>query len=760
MLKTKIGAVEKLKLNPLDLLPQDDIREKIIDLLLKGVPRYNRSEPFAHLEKLYNELTDASVENVKVVVFGGGTGLSNLIGGDSRLKTWGDNPFSGLKEIFPKTKSVVCITDNGGSTGELLKDLPLIAIGDIRHVLLSSIQKKRLVEKYSLNENEAIRITSVLADIFNYRYEGKLKDAVHLLAHMSSLDTFPRDLKTFLSDKIELLFSDPRLDQIITRGQCLGNLIIISTIYSKIPSHIDNQSLANNQRLFWDPILNGLNQLCKYLGVGEDGVLPCSPTPAQLRIQYSNGLEAVGEHKLTVSRRGFPVSSVFVDYFDDIKVYKNVIKHIEEADIIVLAPGSLYSSIIPVLKVPEMASSIRSNKKALKVLVSNLWVQTGETDISVTDPERKFYVSDMIKAYEKNIPGGIDDLFNEVLCISLKDIPASVLQNYAVEEKIPIYLDKDKLRLRGYHPIECGVYSTESLKDRGVIQHDPGTLAQAIKGLYLVQDLSEKDKEQGGCTKGKSKESFFKNTKSRYTLPCERYECIKEKLSEIEISCVGDTGGVSTKKIQRLIQSIFWNHPVIPPSHLNYFTGIQIISRELWERDQKWDNVFSFYDPEDGIIKIRAEQGDFTLKFEIGFLIALGESLLGNYALNKSMRDVAIDSFTIGRVYELQLRPKDERSCYFSDKELNLFLTLTRMHNKGGGESYSRLINANEGFTPPGLFMGLMYAWYIDNRFATHIEYKMSILRIGQTDLIPEQMKMVRRRKKMINFYKEIVFSY
>ena len=55
--------------------------------------------------------------------------------------------------------------------------------------------------------------------------------------------------------------------------------------------------------------------------------------------------------------------------------------------------------------------------------------------------------------------------------------------------------------------------------------------------------------------------------------------------------------------------------------------------------------------------------------------------------------------------------------------------------------------------------MGLMYAWYIDNRLATHIEYKMSVMKIDPSDLIPEQLRMVKRRKEMIRFFKNIVFS-
>ncbi len=55
--------------------------------------------------------------------------------------------------------------------------------------------------------------------------------------------------------------------------------------------------------------------------------------------------------------------------------------------------------------------------------------------------------------------------------------------------------------------------------------------------------------------------------------------------------------------------------------------------------------------------------------------------------------------------------------------------------------------------------MGLIYAWYLENRLASHIEYKMSVMQINQTDLIPEQLKMFLRREKMIAFFREVVFS-
>ncbi|NNF46899.1 MAG: YvcK family protein, partial [Desulfofustis sp.] len=72
---------------------------------------------------------------------------------------------------------------------------------------------------------------------------------------------------------------------------------------------------------------------------------------------------------------------------------------------------------------------------------------------------------------------------------------------------------------------------------------------------------------------------------------------------------------------------------------------------------------------------------------------------------------------------------------------------------------FTRTVNGKEGFTPPGLLLGLMYAWYLDNRFATHIEYKMSILKVRPTHLIPEQKKMRSRRERLIDFLRESVFG-
>lgn len=759
MISEKLQSIMEVKLSPLDLLPQQDLREKILDLVLGGVPAGAHGPAKIHLQSLREELLTKSVEDVKVIVFGGGTGLSNIIGGDSRLASWSQKPFIGLKEIFPRTRSVVCITDNGGSTGELLKDLPIIAVGDMRHVLLSSIQLVNLQTRYHIDANEAAEVAAILSDVFNWRYIGPLvRNRPDLLTIEEKLNYLPRSFAQFLKSLLNYLFSDHRLAATLQRSHCLGNLLLAAIVYREIDQSKTNTDLAHNQSLVHRALFSGLNTMAQAIGAGDRAVLPCTSTPAQLRVLYTNGVEIVGEHKLSEARRGFPVESVEVDYCDTVRIYEEVLEDIRNADIVILAPGSLYSSIIPVFKVPGLADAVRNNKKALKVLISNLWVQAGETDLSIADPERKFHVSDMIRAYEKNIPGGTKDLFNEVLCISLKDIPASVLQRYAVEGKIPIFLDRDKLTRHNYIPVECGVYSLDALGERGVIQHDPDTLALAIKGLYNGRscfcDILEKSDIET-----ESQPSTHRFPKSNRIQPFQRYLGIIDRLKNLRVEFIGDKDQINEQHLKSTIADILVDHPVIPLSHLDYFECLHCVDRQHWHRDQQWDNVFSFFDPEDRCIKIRGDQVTNRLHLEVALMIALGESLLGNYAETKMMKKVEIDHVHLGRVYHLFLKKKEDRICFFSQEQLCTFLFLSRMCSTKDENHYTRLINNYEGFTPPGLLMGLMYAWYVDNRFATHIEYKMSVMKINQTNLIPEQLKMVDRRRKMIEFFKEVVFK-
>ncbi|AGF79699.1 hypothetical protein UWK_03172 [Desulfocapsa sulfexigens DSM 10523] len=757
-----LKQIDRKALSPLDLLPHTDIREKLVELVLAGVPDGLPPETATDLQRVKNSLNQEPVSHLNVVVFGGGTGLSTIIGGDSRAESWVNDPFQGLKALFPKTRSIVCITDDGGSTGELLKDLPLIALGDIRHVLLSSIQLARLQEYYSLTEIEAAQCVKILARVFNHRFSEKPTSNTKLLHDcglIGDADTvLPAAIFGSLERIIHKLFVDPRLQVTLNRPHCLGNLILVSSIYEQIPAHFTNAALISEPDLIRQNIHRGIASLCTILGADEHAVMPCTYVPAELSLRYTNGVQVTGEHKSSEARRGYPVDTVLINFCAEPEVSDDVLGLIHNADIMIMAPGSLYSSLVPIFQVPKIAEAVKNNRKALKILVSNLWVQAGETDISIYNPERKFLLSDLLKAYERNIPGGTGGLFDKVLCLSLKDVPATVIQNYAVEGKIPIYLDRDEVREQGIIPLECGIYSRTALRDDGVIRHDPKQFALVVRTLWAIASTLPVPLVSG------SRKSQVVDPKRKYLtsmqVPCLRYTKINEYLSGLRIE-LSRNSHKKVDAIKQTLREILWTHKDIPMEHLLFVKGIQCIADKKWKRNQNWDKVFSFYDPEDCMVKIRQDQFSSNVDFEIAFLVALGQGLLGNYAARKEIRPLVSGKSSLGKAYHLYLKPFSERVCYFSDEALARYLILARMvPDSSDATHFTRLVNGREGFTPPGLLMGLTYAWYLDNRFASHIEYKMAVMKIDPSDLIPEQVRMKSRRERLTVFFREMVFKH
>lgn len=761
-IEENLGKLADLIRSPLDVLPHGEYAEKLIYLELQGPPEGLPAKVTGALKELASSLARFDVQDTRVVVLGGGTGLSNIVGGDSRRAGWPEDPFSGLKEIFPQTRSVVCITDDGGSTGELLKDLPLIALGDLRHVLLASIRKKNLQKLYGLDDIECMQAASTLHALFNYRFATR-PESREKLAKAAGFDPrlLPRPMPDYLAGLLDLLFTEPELTKLLSRPHCLGNLLLAAAIWQESDElrrkvqakELSGFSHANNYQ--------GLKHLCRIFGLAEDGVMPCSLTQAGLQVLYSNGVLVTGEYKSSFARRGYPVDRLIVSFVEEPAVPDELLHALETADIIILAPGSLYTSTIPIFQVPGLADAVRHNEKALKILVANLWVQKGETDVVRDDPKRRFYVSDLIKAYHRNIPGGVENLFHHVLALGLQEIPGSVLQSYAMEEKTPIFLDREKVGAMGFNIIEAGIFSQSALRKHHVIQHDAAMLARAVRTLQAVNCLPGKYQCRDNFSFPSQNLPAGTRTKNiqfrRDSLyGCQRYDALEKWLQNISMGQDPDSAAVSARLLE-----ILWNHQDIHLEHLDNIKAIHILDRTIWSRNQEWDNVYSFYDPADSTIKICHDVLVEPNRFEQAFLVALGQALLGNYATKKEMAGVEKGGETVGKVYRLTVRPVAERNTFFADEELSEYLALARMIRSGkNGLLYTRLVNGNEGFTPPGMLFGLVYAWYLDNRFAEHIEYKMSIMRTDVSDLIPEQVRESSRRKALVAFFRRSVFGY
>jgi len=750
----------------LDVLPEATLEEKITSIVLGSTPGGLPPVITSLFAKLKQKVETLDTSAVRMVIFGGGTGLSNIIGGDSRRLGWARHPFGGLKEIFPRVKSVVCVTDDGGSTGELQKDLPLIALGDIRHVLISSIQRENLIRTYNLDRTGARRCATALHAVFNYRFISPPASAAELLRDTgAALNDLPGPILAYLSELAQLLTRDPRLTPALSRPQCLGNLLLAAAIYRQLAPTLTTTKLLASHQVVRTATIRGLGELSACLGVQQHSILPCTTTLSQLQVLYGNGVLVTSEYKSSKARRGYPVDRVLIEFSRRPFLPPEVVQMVQRADIILFAPGSLYTSIIPILQIPGLAGAIRANTTALKLLIANIWVQKGETDATHDAPDRKFYVSDLIRAYHRNIPDGVYDLFSHVVALDMSDIPGSILQRYALEDKEPIYIDRNRVRALGFGSVEARVFNQDLLRQRGAIQHDPDALARAIKGLWALR-------QAGYLRQPERKEALpaadfvVPNKYGTKPAPCLRYEKIRSILHYVstELITAGSLKIVKMTDMERKwlmdrVVEIIFRHPDILVDHLQFIRGITLVEPESWKRCQEWDSIYSFYDPHDQRIKIRQDQATNLNSFEMVFLVALGQSLLGNYIQEKRIEELVHGSDMMGRMYRVRIRDKEQLECFLTPEDIDTYLRLSRMYRLQSEDSvYTRVINPGEGFTPPGLFFGLFYAWYLDNRFAANIDYKMSIMRNTISDLIPEQVRIVDRRRQTIDFFRERIF--
>lgn len=118
-----------------------------------------------------------------------------------------------------------------------------------------------------------------------------------------------------------------------------------------------------------------MNRLCGIEGV----VLPVTNDDVRLEAELEDGSVIAGESLIGSKHRGgAPVKRLLIKP-EKPKPAEGVLRAIEEADVIVLGPGSLYTSIIPNLLVDGVSEAIAASK-AVKLYVCNVMTQPGETD--------------------------------------------------------------------------------------------------------------------------------------------------------------------------------------------------------------------------------------------------------------------------------------------------------------------------------------------------------------------------------------------
>jgi uncharacterized cofD-like protein len=192
-------------------------------------------------------------------------------------------------------------------------------------------------------------------------------------------------------------------------------------------------------------------------------VIPSSLNNVTLVAQHKDGSITEGENMIPKAKR--PISRVSLKP-DRPEATPDAIKAIKEAQLIVLGPGSLYTSIIPNLLIKEIADAIVASN-ATKVYVCNAMTQPGETDGHAA--------SDHVKALVNHAHARVLDY----CVVNIGEIPQGILQRYAKENSYLVINDRKKIENMGYRVIEDDFATVEN----EVIRHDPEKLARIVLGL-------------------------------------------------------------------------------------------------------------------------------------------------------------------------------------------------------------------------------------------------------------------------------------
>lgn len=312
----------------------------------------------------------------KVVVIGGGTGLSVLL--------------RGLKRYTPNITAIVTVADDGGSSGYLREDLGILPPGDIRACLLALANTEPSMEK-----------------IFNYRFsEGKLK------------------------------------------GQNVGNLLIAAM----------NDIYGNFEE--------AVREMSNVLAV-TGSVLPMTLSDVKLCAKLKNGEVVVGESKIPekVVRCKSRIDKIFTEPEVSFPL-SETITAIEEADLIVLGPGSLYTSVIPNLLVNGIVESIKASE-ASKIYTCNVMTQPGETDCySVYD-----HVDGILRHSRED--------FLDYVIGNLETVDADILKKYTLDGSEQVRLSEKDLEKLTEKNIKFIGQDLIHIKD-GYIRHDTDTLSKIL----------------------------------------------------------------------------------------------------------------------------------------------------------------------------------------------------------------------------------------------------------------------------------------
>lgn len=238
------------------------------------------------------------------------------------------------------------------------------------------------------------------------------------------------------------------------RGHSLGNLLLKAM--TDITGGFEDAVLAASE------VLNIRGE-----------IYPSTLQDVRLRATLEDGTQLVGEvaisgsylgEKVEHERRTSRITKLAIDPEDAVPVQR-ALDAISEADLILIGPGSLYTSVLPNLVIRPIAEALR-DARGLRVYVCNVMTQPGETD--------GYAAEDHLRALVEHA-----GLVVDVMAINGRRPSEAILRAYAGENQFPVEFDLDAIAGLGVTP-----FFGDIIAERNYVRHDSRALAETTFRLY------------------------------------------------------------------------------------------------------------------------------------------------------------------------------------------------------------------------------------------------------------------------------------
>lgn len=296
-----------------------------------------------------------------------------------------------------------------------------------------------------------------LMDEFGQLPLGDLRQALVALSRRSSLW---RDIFTYR-------FGPGQMEVPGVSGHCLGNLL-----------------LAALQELNGGYLLQAIEEAQTLLEtVGR--VLPITLDRATLCAELEDGSVIRGESEIDTRGESMtgPLSPIRRIYIaQSVAACNEAVQALAQADLIVLGPGDLYTSVLPNLLVPGIGEAIRASR-AVTVYVCNLMTKRGETD--------GYHASDFVRTVQRYLGAHVD-------WVILHDgsLPESLRALYDAQGQHPVHSDARAVCALGPEVVVDRFISVHANGSNHLVRHDAEKLLRALSSLYESAALSVAVRQQ------------------------------------------------------------------------------------------------------------------------------------------------------------------------------------------------------------------------------------------------------------------------